>query len=727
MHIKTTHVRGKDRVYQYAQLVESFRREDGMPSQRVVANLGARTDLEIANLRLALGASRAGRAVVVQGVETTRPTFEIVSNLAYLDVAVVVAVLRRLGVVGLLADLLPRTEADVPDGDVVTALVAQRCVAPASKLAATAWFARTALPELLGLRPERFNNTRLHRVLDGLETSEEALQARLASALWAGKGPFSTLFLDLTDTWFVGDGPALATAGKTKEGLYRRKVGIALLCDQDGFPLRWSVVEGRRHDSGPMKEIAQALQAVDWAKGVPLVLDRAMGATAHIEDLLATDQPFLTALTRTEFDAYTDRVPVAAVADLPWSTPDAASRAGAAAVGAGMTRIRDDLCVLDLGVVTRREPDSEAGPPAVGGNDKCRDRLLAARAIQEALDSGKEKTLKEAAKAQGLRKSLACSMLRLLRLAPDIQASVLAGEATMLSLTDLAALTALADFEAQRSAYDAVRAAAEHHPDARRGRATGRTTAAPPPPPAPPKAVRLRAIVAFNPEHWVRQKETSDRRLAELRAWTRGLNQRLQDPSNRSTPAGIADAARDRLRRYSLVDAFVVRVTTTTREGRPVHQLSVEPDPESWRMRQRFHGFQVLVARPEESRSAEDLVRTYRAKDAVEKDFQTMKSVLHLRPVRHRTDAKVRAHVTLCMLALLVERAMEQAMKGRMTAPAAFEHLQDVHLNRLRTSADSLPVYALTRPGPTHLELLDALGLRALVHDIEVTASIHPR
>ena len=162
MHLRISRTKRSGRVYEYAQLVESFRREDGVPSQRLLANLGARSDLEIENLRRALEASRTGRAVVVETREATRPACEVLSNLAYLDVAVVVALLRRLGVEALLTAVLPRTEADVPDGNVVMALVVQRCVAPGSKLAATEWFPRTALPELLGLRSERFNNTRIH-------------------------------------------------------------------------------------------------------------------------------------------------------------------------------------------------------------------------------------------------------------------------------------------------------------------------------------------------------------------------------------------------------------------------------------------------------------------------------------------------------------------------------------------------------------------------------------
>ena len=727
MHLKTTRVRSNGKVYQYAQFVESYRREDGMPTQRVVANLGPRSELEIANLKRALEASRSGRAVVVEAQEITAPSCEVLDNFAYLDVAVVLALLARLGVGELLTALLPRAEAEVPDADVVLALVTQRCVAPDSKLAATEWFPRTALPELLGLPPERFNNSRVHRVLTGLEACEEALQARLASAVVAQKGPLATLFLDLTDTWFVGRGPSLATEGKTKEGLYRHKVGIALLCDQDGYPLRWSVVEGRRHDSGPMTEMAVALQAVDWAQGVPLVLDRAMGATAQIEELLATGRPFLTALTRNEFDVYTDRVPWSALTELPWSTPDAALVAGQAAANAGLTKVRDDLYVLDLGVVTRKEPDAEARLAPIVGADKCRDRMNAAITMNTAIEAGVANNLAEAGRPFGLSVVLACQTMRLLRLAPDLQESVMRGEAAGLSVQDLQRLAKAEDFEVQRRGYAAVLTTAKIKPDGRRGHKAGRLSAAPPSAPFVPGQATVRAVLAFNPEQWVNQKETSDRRLAEIREWTRHTNRRLLDARYAPSEAALVESALQRLRRDHLVGCFHVSVRTEAHAGRKCHQIAVEPDSTEWALRQRFHGFQILIARPEDTRPPEDLVRLFRSKDAVEKDFQTIKSALRLRPVRHRTDAKVRAHVTLCMLALLVERVMEQALKGKATAPAALEVLAEVQLNRLKTHGSALPVYALTRSKQTQLDLLGALKLQHLAQGTEVTAALQPR
>lgn len=222
MHLKITRVSRAGKVYQYAQLVESFRRPDGVATQRVLANLGQRDDLEIANLRKALGASRDGKAVVITAPEHAARPVEVLDNLAWLDVAVVIAILRRLGVRAILDDELPREGAEVADADVALALVAQRCIDPGSKRAAVDWFGRTALPELLGLPESRFNNTRIHRVLTGLESAEAKLQERLAWSVHAHRQQFSLLFLDVTDTWFVGRGPPLATEGKTKEGLYRR-------------------------------------------------------------------------------------------------------------------------------------------------------------------------------------------------------------------------------------------------------------------------------------------------------------------------------------------------------------------------------------------------------------------------------------------------------------------------------------------------------------------------
>jgi len=61
--------------------------------------------------------------------------------------------------------------------------------------------------------------------------------------------------------------------------------------------------------------------------------------------------------------------------------------------------------------------------------------------------------------------------------------------------------------------------------------------------------------------------------------------------------------------------------------------------------------------------SAEDTVRTYKSLGQVEQAFRCMKSVdLRVRPIRHRNEAHVRAHIFLCMLAYYVEWHLRKAL-----------------------------------------------------------------
>jgi len=62
-----------------------------------------------------------------------------------------------------------RKVAAVRAAAVICAPSLQRCVAPGSKLSAMRRFSRTALPELLGVAPARFHDTRIHRVLGRLD------------------------------------------------------------------------------------------------------------------------------------------------------------------------------------------------------------------------------------------------------------------------------------------------------------------------------------------------------------------------------------------------------------------------------------------------------------------------------------------------------------------------------------------------------------------------------
>jgi Transposase DDE domain len=87
----------------------------------------------------------------------------------------------------------------------------------------------------------------------------------------------------------------------------------------------------------------------------------------------------------------------------------------------------------------------------------------------------------------------------------------------------------------------------------------------------------------------------------------------------------------------------------------------------------------VRTSQPASQLSAADAVRKYKSLATVERAFRCLKGVdLLVRPIHHRTDDHVRAHVFLCMLAYYVEWHMRQAL-----APMLFQD-EDLDRDRLR-------------------------------------------
>ncbi|ACL01977.1 transposase IS4 family protein [Desulfatibacillum aliphaticivorans] len=66
-----------------------------------------------------------------------------------------------------------------------------------------------------------------------------------------------------------------------------------------------------------------------------------------------------------------------------------------------------------------------------------------------------------------------------------------------------------------------------------------------------------------------------------------------------------------------------------------------------------------LLSCSDDTLSPEEIALGYKQLLEVERAFRTLKSTLDLRPVYHRKDERIRSHVTLCWLALLLVRLIE--------------------------------------------------------------------
>jgi hypothetical protein len=153
-----------------------------------------------------------------------------------------------------------------------------------------------------------------------------------------------------------------------------------------------------------------------------------------------------------------------------------------------------------------------------------------------------------------------------------------------------------------------------------------------------------RLVVCRNP---LIAAERARKREELLAATERGLDE-IQARVERGTLRGsdqIGLAVGPALKRYRVKKHFEVKITDTSfTYARKTEQIQAEAA---------LDGFYVLrTSVPADTLASDQVVRAYKGLEEVERAFGTFKGPeLEIRPIHHRLEDRVRAHVLLCMLA----------------------------------------------------------------------------
>jgi transposase len=91
--------------------------------------------------------------------------------------------------------------------------------------------------------------------------------------------------------------------------------------------------------------------------------------------------------------------------------------------------------------------------------------------------------------------------------------------------------------------------------------------------------------------------------------------------------------------------------------------------------REQAYEGKYVIQSEEPDLSAFDAMRLYKDLTEVERVFANLKDVIDLRPIYHRTDARVEAHIFVAALAFLLHRAIEKKLKAARLDLSATEAL----------------------------------------------------
>jgi transposase len=201
--------------------------------------------------------------------------------------------------------------------------------------------------------------------------------------------------------------------------------------------------------------------------------------------------------------------------------------------------------------------------------------------------------------------------------------------------------------------------------------------------------MRDRFVICHNPEQAERDRAVREALVAKVEALIADSDAL---PAERREQIAGELRAKPALRKW-------LRVTTGTR---------LRIDKAAIRAEEHLDG-KYLLRTSDPTLSAEDVALGYKQLLQVERGWRDMKSTLDLRPVYHRKEERIRAHVVLCWLSLLLIRVAET------TTGSTWRNLRD-ELERMHLGTFSGPAgLCQTRTETTagQREILAALDLPA--------------
>lgn len=195
-----------------------------------------------------------------------------------------------------------------------------------------------------------------------------------------------------------------------------------------------------------------------------------------------------------------------------------------------------------------------------------------------------------------------------------------------------------------------------------------------------------RFIFSFDVSRFFEDIATRERRVAKTMAWIAEQNASLAvAKKSRRKEAVERDVqkmlAKRKLKSLLKVTVTPIEVEVTKKDGsiRIAHsfQLSAVIDKARETEIRRLDGMTCFITNDATIPQAE-VIQRYRDKNKIEEAFREMKSLLALRPIHLTRPERVKAHVTICILAYLLINAMEMMLKQAKQSISPIEVLNQL-------------------------------------------------
>jgi transposase len=221
-----------------------------------------------------------------------------------------------------------------------------------------------------------------------------------------------------------------------------------------------------------------------------------------------------------------------------------------------------------------------------------------------------------------------------------------------------------------------------------------------------------RLVVAHNPERGREQTEARRHRIAELEARAAQLAGKLdgQDAGEVHRGRKLSDSGAKARFFHEVCDAHLASIVKVDLKS---ELFSYDIDERALERAELMDGKLLLVTNVQDLDAAEIVVR-YKSLADIERGFKVLKSEIEIAPVFHRLPERIRAHASICFMALILYRVMRQRLKlagSGLSPEAALERLRRVQRHTVSIN-EGAPLQGISTINQEQASVLAALKLK---------------
>jgi hypothetical protein len=231
---------------------------------------------------------------------------------------------------------------------------------------------------------------------------------------------------------------------------------------------------------------------------------------------------------------------------------------------------------------------------------------------------------------------------------------------------------------------------------------------------------KLRLVIAHDPQVALEAGAKRDGRIQELETqaalWAGKLDD--QDAGKPKRGRKLSDGGARARFYHEVCDAHLARIVRVDLKS---ELFTYGIDERALQHARLMDGKLLLVTNTPDLTPAE-VIRRYKSLADIERGFRVLKSEIEIGPIYHRLPDRIRAHATVCFMALVLYRVMRSRLRQSDTPLSPESALAKLRrIQHQRVTLNSQPIAGLSSITHEHASILAALTIKKPTLDTQLT------